>query len=67
MLPDNYTLFERHQEQEERWLRKRPICSVCGEHIQDEQAYKLEGDLMCEQCFEEWANGLKVWVEEEEG
>lgn len=38
----------------ENWLQKRPICSCCEEHIQDEYAYEVEGKLICPICLEEF-------------
>lgn len=38
----------------EKWLQKRPICSWCEEHIQDEYAYEVEGKLICPNCIEEF-------------
>ena len=38
----------------EKWLQKRPICSWCEEHIQDEYAYEVEGKLICSSCIEEF-------------
>ena len=29
----------------EKWLQKRPICSWCEEHKQDEYAYQVDGML----------------------
>ncbi len=51
---------ERHQDDEERWLSRRPICKDCGEHIQDETAYYNDRGhfWICQECFE---NGQR-WV-----
>ena len=46
--------FERHDAQQERWLQSRPVCEVCGEHIQDERLYDIDGDLVCEECLKEY-------------
>lgn len=34
----------------EAWLATCPICECCGEPIQDEDAYKIEGVLIHEDC-----------------
>ena len=63
-IPDNYDLFERHEAKRERWLRKRPVCCECGERIEDDHAYRMEGGLLCPSCFEEWADDIKMWLED---
>lgn len=51
---DNYDLFERHDAENEKWLSSRPICSCCGEHIQDDMLYDIGGKLICEECIKEF-------------
>ena len=46
--------FERHDAQQEKWLQSRPVCEVCGDHIQDEHLYDIDGDLVCEECLAEY-------------
>ena len=46
--------YLRHDAQQEAWLKSRPKCSCCGEHIQDEQAYRFGGKKevwICEECM----------------
>lgn len=43
--------FRRHEDDYERWLRKRPLCSYCEEHIADEYAYYINGEWLCEGCM----------------
>jgi len=35
---------------EGRWEESRPTCSVCGEHITDEDALYLDGEWICNDC-----------------
>ena len=42
--------FLRYENRVQRMLKKRPHCTVCGEHIQDEMAYHLKGQWFCEGC-----------------
>lgn len=60
-MKDNYDLYVEHEMEEQEWLESRPICSECGEHIQDEYAYKIGGRLICKCCMESYS----VAVEEE--
>lgn len=47
-IPDNLDLFEMHDAEQERELRKLPVCCCCGEHIQQEKAVCIEDDWYCE-------------------
>lgn len=50
--PDNYSQWEDHERKAEAWLAKRPVCYECGEHIQDEDCWELNGELICTDCLE---------------
>jgi hypothetical protein len=52
--------YDRWLEANERWLESRPVCKWCGEHIQEEHAYQVGDDLVCESCME----GEKVNVDD---
>lgn len=49
---DNYGMWERYQDAMDKRLARRPVCSICGEHIQDEIAYNINGGLVCRDCLE---------------
>lgn len=49
---DNYGMWERHQRAMDMRLGRRPVCSICGEHIQDDVAYNINGGLVCRDCLE---------------
>ena len=50
-IPDNYDLWAAHDAKQERLLDKLPKCSNCGEHIQDDYCYQIDGGLICEHCL----------------
>lgn len=53
--PDNYSQWERHEREAERWLESRPVCCNCGEPIQEEPRYHpVTGEEMCRECLEEY-------------
>lgn len=52
--------YESYTAQQERELGKIPKCSECGNHIQDEMAYLINDELICERCM----NGFKVHVDD---
>lgn len=41
----------RHEAEQERAERDLPTCAMCGEPITDEFAYRIDGDLYCEECI----------------
>lgn len=45
--------FYENEAREERWRQTRPICMSCGERIQDEYAYIINGEIYCERCVRE--------------
>lgn len=45
--------FERHDSEQQSLLDKLPECSYCGEKIQDEFCYEINGELICDDCMDE--------------
>lgn len=52
-MEDAYSHFKSRERRQEAWLRKRPVCCYCGEHIQDEKLFDIEGELYHEECLVE--------------
>jgi formylmethanofuran dehydrogenase subunit E len=50
---DPHADFDRHERRKTEWLDSRPKCSDCNEPIQDEHAYYIHGEWICEECVEE--------------
>ena len=42
--------YERYEREQQRQLERLPKCSDCGQHIQDEEAYYLNGEWICLEC-----------------
>lgn len=57
--------YDRYEADQEAWLNSRPVCAWCGEHIQDEHAYRIGGDLVCSDCLEQEKVNVDDLVEEE--
>ena len=53
-MEDNYSLWQHKEAEAERWLQQRPECADCGEHIQDEEAYYIHGEWICENCMDSY-------------
>lgn len=50
---DYYMEHEVYQEnQYKRWLETRPICEKCGEPIEDEFGYQINGEWYHEDCID---------------
>ena len=45
--------FYRWEAEQQRELEKLPNCCHCGEPIQDEHLFDVNGDLFCEECMME--------------
>lgn len=58
-MGDPYDDFERWDREQTEALDRRPVCSRCGDHIQDEEAYEIEGKLYCIECVED----MKVYLD----
>lgn len=43
---------ERYAAEQEKALEKLPECYECGEHIQTEKCYEINGELICPDCLE---------------
>ena len=46
--------FNRKSAEEDAWLAKRPVCAECGHPIQDESAYYINGEWICEDCMDSY-------------
>lgn len=51
-MRDNYDLWEQHDRERERELQKLPKCDECGERIQDDYLYEINGELVCIECLD---------------
>ena len=49
---DAYDQWCWHQAEEDAWLAKRPVCSCCEEHIQDDTCYEINDELICKHCLD---------------
>lgn len=53
-LPDSYDVWAYHNAQQEKALSERPVCADCDQHIQDEEAYYINGEYICESCMDSY-------------
>lgn len=50
-MRDVYDLWESHDNEQERWRMRRPRCSSCREHIQDEHLFLINDEIICTECL----------------
>lgn len=43
--------FNRRDAEEAEWIDSLPHCEECGEPIQDDYYYNLDGEILCEDCL----------------
>lgn len=52
--------YEEYESENEKWLRKRPKCECCGEHISDPDYYDCDDyDVICYECLLDWLDDYK--------
>lgn len=56
-IRDAERYFDAQQERTER----RPECDVCGEHIQTEYLYTINGMVICEDCMADYRHYTEDW------
>ena len=52
MSDDPLRDYDRWEAEQEKRLAKRPHCADCDQPIQDEEAYYINGEWICEECME---------------
>lgn len=48
---DNYGLWKRHDAEQEAQLERLPKCNDCGDAIQEEFIFEVDGEILCEGCM----------------
>ena len=52
--------FDRWDAEQQKKLKELPICEDCGEHIQDESAFYINGDWICEDCIDAYRRDVLI-------
>lgn len=60
-MRDNYSCFMDEDERAAEFLHKCPTCILCGEKIQDDELFDINGDLMHVSCAKE---EFQKWTED---
>ena len=62
--PDNYDMYVAHEAAMYRYEASRLTCGWCGNPVQDEYGYSIEGETVCPKCMEQWLEDRREWHEE---
>ena len=46
--------YSELEEARERAVACLPVCSRCKEHIEDDDLYDFDGELVCEECLSDY-------------
>lgn len=44
--------FARYDTEAYEWQQRRPKCYVCGEPIQEDYFYDINGFMICQECLD---------------
>lgn len=55
--------FERWEAAQEAKLERLPKCADCGNPIQDETAFYINGEWICEECMEAYRVNTGDYIE----
>lgn len=53
--------YLRYDAEQQAKLDKLPKCSECGQPIQDEEAYYINDEWICQECLDD---NYKRWVDD---
>lgn len=51
--------FDRWDAEQTEQLKRLPKCAECGEPIQDEECFEINGELICPECLQ---NNHRKWT-----
>lgn len=43
--------FHAYDDEQQKWLDSLPVCAECGQPIQDDYCYEIDGEIICEECL----------------
>lgn len=54
--------IDNYERAQARALAKLPRCSECDEPIQDDFCYEINGELICEECLNEYRKSTDEFI-----
>lgn len=58
-MVDNYSLWERHDYEQEKALEGLPVCVYCKEPIQQEDAVNTNEGWICDTCLNDMRTDIE--------
>lgn len=52
-IPDYHDKWAEHSRQQEEMANRLPKCCDCGETIQDDYCFVINGEILCERCLKD--------------
>lgn len=65
-IPDNFGIWAAHEAHRASEAARRPVCAWCGEPIQEDYGYRMEGEVVCSDCIQDWLRDQRVNIDEVE-
>ena len=57
---------EAYLDEQAKYEERFPVCTICGEHILDDNLYDIEGEIYCEECLKEcFLKDTEDYIEED--
>lgn len=53
-LDGNLAFLDEHESEQDEALESLPKCDQCGEPIQDDYYYEINGERICEGCLDKY-------------
>lgn len=66
-IPDNYDAYDAYEREQSAKEKERieslPVCDWCGETINDDSYYDINGDIVCPDCIDDCRRSTEYYVE----
>lgn len=64
-MKDMLDFFNDHEARQERKKERFPKCDCCGEHIQDEQFYRIFDYYICLECIDDHLVDTEGYIDDD--
>lgn len=63
-IPDALDQWDKYDAEQCRLMDQLPECADCGHPIQDETAFYINGEFICENCMESYRVNVEDYIKE---
>lgn len=53
--------FARHDDEEQEFVKKLPVCADCGEPVMDDYYFLINDEVICPKCMD---RNYRKWTDE---